>query len=110
MELIEEDKWSMDIFLSRVLEMEDGSVLDGEKVWNEYKELLLADMDYAEKQVKLSEVRSKMNYFIYSVKQNPNLAYSDVIGGLKFIQDGEQYFTNGVLNRDLLNGNDIFFG
>ena len=110
MKLIEEDEWSMDVFLNRRIDFEDGFVLDGEKVWNEYKELLSADIEYSEKQVKLSEVRSKMNYFIYTVKRNPNLSYSDVIGELRFIEDGEKYFTDGVLNRKMLDSNDIFFG
>ena len=70
----------------------------------------MADMDYAEKRVKLSEIRSKMNYFIYSVKKNSNLCYNDIIGELRFIQDGERYFINGKLSRDLLNSDSIFFG
>ena len=109
MKLIEDDEWSMDIFLNRRIEFEDGFVLDGEAVWNEYKELLYSDMDYAEKQVKLSEVRSKMNYFIYAVKRNPNLSYSDVIGELRYIEDGEKYFIDGMLNRKMLDSDDIFF-
>lgn len=109
MKLIEDNSWNMDIYLNRIIE-EDDKILNGEEIWNNYKELLMENMDYAEKQIKLSEVKSKMNCFIYSVKKNPNLYYNDVIGELRYIQDGERYFVNGRLNRDLLNSNDIFFG
>ena len=37
MQLIDDNSWSMDIVLCRRLELEDGTVLDGEEVWNEYK-------------------------------------------------------------------------
>lgn len=109
MKLIEDNSWNMDVYLSRCIEGEEGEILNGEEIWNKYKELLIADMDYAKKQVKLSEIRSKMNYFIYSVKKNPNLCYNDIIGELRYIEDGERYFVNGRLNRDLLDSGSIFF-
>lgn len=100
MQLIEEDKWSMSVFLSRVLIAEDGKKIDGQEVWEAY-EALLEDyqMDYSEKQVKLSRVRSLMNYFIYQIKKNPNLIYDGKIGEIVYIRDGEKYFDNGKLNR-----------
>jgi len=110
MKLIEDNHWNMDVYLSRTIEGEEGEILNGEEIWDRYKELLMADMDYAEKQIKLSEIRSKMNYFIYSVKKNVNLSYNDIIGELRYIEDGERYFVNGMLNRDLLNADSIFFG
>jgi CRISPR-associated endonuclease/helicase Cas3 len=110
MRLIEDDQWHMDIYLCRKIKLEDGRILDGFKIWNRYKALLqAADMDYAEKQVKLSEVRSEMNYFIYSVKQNVNLSYHDVLGELRMIEDGEKYFVDGVLRRELLERDNILF-
>ncbi len=109
MKLIEDNLWNMDVYFSRIIEGEGGEILNGKEIWNRYKELLMADMDYAEKQVKLSEIRSKMNYFIYSIKKNPNLCYNDVIGELRFIQEGEKYFINGKLNRDLLDSDSMFF-
>lgn len=109
MKLIDDNLWNMDVYFSRIIEGEGGEILNGEELWKNYKELLTDDMDYAKKQVKLSEIRSKMNYFIYSVKKNSNLCYNDVIGELRFIQDGERYFINGKLSRDLLNSDSIFF-
>lgn len=109
MKLIDDNLWNIDIYLSRIIDGEGGEILNGEEIWNRYKELLMADMDYAEKQVKLSDIRSKMNYFIYSVKKNSNLCYNDVIGELRFIQDGEKYFINGKLNRNLLDSDSMFF-
>ena len=48
MQLIDDNSWSMDIVLCRRLELEDGTVLDGEEVWNEYKNILEdSDMEYA---------------------------------------------------------------
>ena len=43
-----------------------------------------------------------MNYFIYEIKKNSNLIYSDRIGELYAIQDGEKYFENGKLNKKML--------
>ena len=57
-------------------------------------------LDYSEKQVKLSEVKSLMNYFIYDIKKNSNLPYSDKIGELYFIEDGDRYFEGEKLNKE----------
>lgn len=103
MQLIEEDQWHMSVYLSRVIELPDGQRLDGDICWSEYKELLQNQtMDYAEKQVKLSAARSKINYFIYQIKQNSNLVYNDFLGELIKIDNGEEFFENGKLNRKKL--------
>lgn len=100
MKLIEDDEWSMDIVLCRDLEFNDGTVLSGKEIWEKYK-LLLQDQEisYGEKQVKLSEVRSELSYFIYKIKRNSQVPYNDILGELRCIFDGEQYFENGKLNR-----------
>ncbi len=103
MKLIEENDWNISIYLSRSIVLEDGTEIDGWECWNKYRELLVdSKMNYAKKQILLSEVRRKMNYFIYEIKKNSNLIYSDRIGELYAIQDGEKYFENGKLNKKML--------
>ena len=109
MRLIEEDDWSMSIFLSRKIEIK-GEIICGEEVWSTYK-LLLQDqeMPYAEKQVKLSGVKSKLDYFVYEIGKNPDLTYHDQIGEIYYIDNGEDYFLDGRLNKEKLeNGNELF--
>ena len=87
-------------------EEERGNEVGGKGVWDKYKKILMdQEMDYSEKKYKLSEVRSKMNYFTYSI-QRTDLIYSDKIGELYMIEDGEKYFQNGRLNKMLLEGRD----
>lgn len=102
MKLIEENNWNMSIYLGRVINNEDtGLTIDGKELWENYKKLLIDNsMDYAEKQVRLSEVKSKMNYFIYEISKNTDLTWNDKIGELYYIEDGEQYFVGGKLDKD----------
>lgn len=109
MELIEEDAWNMQVFFNRIISVKE-KTLNGEQIWEEYKELLMNNsMDYAEKRVKLSEVRSKMTYFIYSIKKDSDFPYSDRIGELYYITNGEDYFMNGKLNRRKLEDDGAVF-
>ena len=105
MELIPEEHWSMQVFLAHVLKDSEGQEIDGRKIWNTYKELL---QDYAmpfpEKKVKLSEITSKMNYFIYQIKRNDNLIYNDKVGEIFYIEEGEKFFDGGKLNREKIQG------
>lgn len=100
MQLIDENQWDISVYLARnIIDME-GNVLDGMKIWNEYKDLLANQtMEYATKQILLSKVRSKMNYFIYRISKKSNIHYNDQIGELYCIEDGEQYFQNGRLDK-----------
>lgn len=110
MQLIEDEQWSMNIVLCRQLVLENGMHLDGWEIWNKYKKLLQnTELPYAEKQIKLSEVRSWLNYFIYRIKYNVNLAYQDQIGELYCLEDGEKYFNNGKLDRKRLETTGILF-
>ena len=105
MRLIEEQNWNMSVFLGRTIQDENGNDLDGNAIWEAYKELLCDnEMGYAEKKVKLSEIRAQMNYFIYEIKQNSDIVYNDQIGELFYIEDGEKYFENGRLNRKMIQG------
>ena len=103
--MIEDDHWSMSVYLSRVLVSDKGEVIDGKDLWMQYKDLLHdGQMDYAEKRVKLSEVTSKMNGFIYQIKKNYDLIYNDRVGEIFYIEDGDKYFEYGKLNRKKLQG------
>ena len=105
MRLIEDDKWSMSVYLARILEDETGEEINGVQLWNAYAKLLAdSKMDYAEKQVRLSQITSKMNYFIYQIKRNTDLIYNDQIGDIFYIEDGEKYFNNGKLDRQKMQG------
>lgn len=102
MELINNDMWSMSVYLSRNIEKKDGSILDGNKVWYDYKNLLQnKKLGYAEKEVKLSQARSLLNYFIYQVKKS-DLIYSDRIGELYFLEEGDKYFKDGKIDKEKL--------
>lgn len=99
MRLIDEN-YEYSVFLNRKITLENGELLKGEKVWNDYANLLKNNkLNYAEKKVKLSEITSKLNYFIYKVRKN-DFSYEDRIGGLYYISDGEKYFKNGKFNRE----------
>ena len=100
MRLIEDDKRTVSVFLARTIEDEFGNIIDGVEVWNKYIELLKdKKFEYAEREVKLSEIRAKMNYFIYEVKEL-NISYDDVIGELYYIEDGEKYFKNKKIDKE----------
>lgn len=102
MELISEDMWSMSVYLSKIIETEEGIVLDGNEIWHNYKRLLSdKKMKYAKKEVKLSEARSLLNYFIYQVKK-ADITYNDRVGELYFIEDGEKYFKDGKVDKEKL--------
>ncbi|MCR1823277.1 CRISPR-associated helicase Cas3', partial [Terrisporobacter muris] len=102
MELISEDMWSMSVYLSKIIETEEGIVLDGNEIWHNYKRLLSdKKMKYAKKEVKLSEARSLLNYFIYQVKK-ADITYNDRVGKLYFIEDGEKYFKDGKVDKEKL--------
>lgn len=102
MKLINDDQWSMSVYFARKIETEDYGILEGSEVWKEYKALLHdGKMKYAEKEVKLTEVRAKMNYFIYSVKK-ADILYNDRLGDLYYLEEGENYFKDGKVDKEKL--------
>lgn len=102
MKLIDKnDDWKMSVYFAREITTDTGEIIDGKQVWERYRELLSdMTMNYAKKQILLSEVKSKMSYFIYQIKIDNSLDYNDRIGELYLIEDVEQYFENGRLNTD----------
>lgn len=105
MQLISEDNWSMSVYLATTLKDEEGNCIDGAELWEAYKELLSNfSMEFAEKKIKLSKVTSKMNYFIYQIKKNPDLIYNDRVGEIFYIEDGDKYFKDGKLDHKKIQG------
>lgn len=102
MKLIDKnDDWKMSVYFAREITTDTGEIINGKQVWERYRELLSdMTMNYAKKQILLSEVKSKMSYFIYQIKIDNSLDYNDRIGELYLIEDAEQYFENGRLNTD----------
>ncbi|WP_411680227.1 CRISPR-associated helicase Cas3' [Clostridium thailandense] len=101
MQLISDNKKEISIYLSSNLVKSNGEKIYGDEVWEEYKEFLSdTNMEYAEKRVKLSKVRSDMNNFIYKIKWNENFTYNDRIGELYYIEDGDKYFKDGKLDKE----------
>lgn len=99
MKLIDE-RFEYSVFLNRELNLEDGEILEGKVVWDQYVNLLKdTKLDYAEKKVKLSEIISKLNYFIYKVNNN-DFSYEERLGDMYYISDGEKYFKNGKFDRE----------
>ncbi len=109
MRLIEESSWDMSVYLARDIEVE-GKIISGEEEWMNYKNLLYdKEMSYSEKQVRLSVVRSNMNYFIYQIKKTTAILHDEKIGELYYISNGEAYFRDGKLDKDTLEkGGSIF--
>ncbi|MBE6051817.1 MAG: CRISPR-associated helicase Cas3' [Clostridium sp.] len=101
MQLIDDDNYEMSVFLNRVIE-DNGKVINGGDVWEDYKKVLKSNIDYAEKQIRLSEIKSIMSYFIYKIKKNENLCYNDKIGELIYIDDGEEFFDEFKLDKERL--------
>lgn len=100
MKLIKDDNNKLSIYLSSELTL-NGEILNGDEIWEKYKEILNdIDMDYSEKRVKLSQVRGKMNNFIYEIRWYEDFTYNDRIGDLYYIENGEKYFTNGKLDKE----------
>ena len=99
MKLIEEQDDKKAYFFNRTLTDEEteeiGENIDGSEVWERYVDILKEE-NYAKKIVELSKIREKMMYFLYEVKKNTELNYSDIKGSIIYIDDGDKYFTDGI--------------
>ncbi|MHB9317369.1 CRISPR-associated helicase Cas3' [Fusobacterium polymorphum] len=99
MQLIEEQDDKKTYFFNRTLTDEEieeiGENIDGSEVWERYVDILKEE-NYAKKIVELSKIREKMMYFLYEIKKNVELNYSDIKGSIIYIDDGDKYFTDGV--------------
>ena len=63
-----------------------------------------------EKTVKLRNIRSKMNGFIYQLSENAHFQEDEQIGDIYYIENGEDYFDeNSILKRERFqDGTDLF--
>lgn len=107
MKLIDERCMSIPVYLGRkILNSENGEVIDGNELWEEYKALLQnKSICYAEKKVRLSAIMEGMNCFIYQIHQSEiEISYDEQIGELFYVRDGEKYFSDGRLNRSMIQG------
>ena len=106
MKLIDDNTQGIFICFGRKL----GDV-DSRMLWRKYKELLEnTQMNYAEKKVRLHDLRSEMNAFIYQFKNSALVEANEHIGDLYFIENGEEYFDeNGVLKRELFSDDTDLF-
>ena len=99
MQLIEEQDDKKTYFFNRTLTDEEieeiGENIDGSEVWERYVDILKEE-NYAKKIVELSKIREKMMYFLYEVKKNTELNYSDIKGSIIYTDDGDRYFTDGI--------------
>lgn len=74
MQLIEEE--SVQLFVPRKIYDENNKEIEGVEIWSNFKELTYdKEKDYADKQIELSKLKEKMQYFtynfaIYKEKQN----------------------------------------
>ncbi|UUV19985.1 CRISPR-associated helicase Cas3' (plasmid) [Fusobacteria bacterium ZRK30] len=104
MKLINEQN-KYQIFINREIEVEKNGCkirLNGLDVWNEFLDILKINKNnYSERKVRLSQVMEKMNEFIYELYNMPG-NYADEKAGIFFIEDGEDYFTEGKLDRERL--------
>ncbi len=97
---------TVQVFLARKVVIEDVEV-DGKDIWEQYRQLLCDNkMSYAERKVKLSQLSEKLDLFIWNVRVF-NKSYNEQIGGIYYIEDGEQYFEDGKFNRKKLTGDDF---
>jgi CRISPR-associated endonuclease/helicase Cas3 len=101
MRLIDDDNRCCQVYLARKINDMDGNEIDGEEIWNEYKKLLQnqGNEAYAVYKVKLSNIVSKMNYFIYRIKKS-DFIYNDRVGEIYYIENGEDYFEDGRLLKE----------
>jgi len=99
----------LQVYLAYQFKDEKGNAVDGNEIWENFKFLLYDNkMEYAEKQVKLSQVYSKMSYFIYNIqtygKSNYPKIFDEEIGNIFYIRDGSKYITaDGKFDKDKYN-------
>ena len=111
MRLIDDNRQMISVYLGRILQNEKGEKIDGRVLWQEYKGLIEeCKLEYAEKKIKLHDIRSQMNGFIYQFSNQIKLQEDEQIGDIFFIENGERYFDeNGVLMKELFEDNTDLF-
>lgn len=100
MQLIEDENWAMSVFLARKIQLSNGELLDGCEIWEQYKTILTKPQeDYAKFRVELSQIKSKLDLFVYKIKKNSNLTFDDRIGEIYYLENGDDFFEDNRLNK-----------
>lgn len=112
MKLIDDQQERVELFLAREIDLENGKILNGKEVFNQYKDLIQStDIPYAEKQVRLSKMQEEMDYFIYEARvsfvRKNTLNVNEVFGNIYYFDDGEKYFVDNKVDFKLME-NDFF--
>lgn len=101
MQLIEEQKYQ--VYIAHDIELDNGKVLCGQVVWDEFLTLLNdRDMEFSKKRVEQSIIAEKMSYFLYSVYQDPPVCDKKV-GTIYYIENGEAF-----IEKDEFTGLKVF--
>ena len=101
MKLIDEDMYPVSVFINH----SSTCKWDGKEVWQEYVELYTNNkIPYPERKVRIAKLREEMDCFIWKVKKQSGLSYTDKVGDMLYIEDGDKYFMNGKLDRKQLTG------
>lgn len=83
----------------------DGNLICGKDIWREFKDLCCNfDISYAEKQIKLSIIKPKLNQFIYSIynykSKNITKFYDEEFAGIYYVENGSEFITeDGKFDR-----------
>lgn len=89
MRLIKHQAVKVKVFLAYVTCV-DGKEVNGALLWQQYKQLLIAPMDFSEKKVRLHDLMCQMQMFMYEVskvREKPD----DQIGDIYYFSDGLKY-------------------
>lgn len=115
MKLIDDSRNMISVYLARTLINENNETVDGHDIWENYKLLLEDDkLEYAEKTVKLRNIRPEMNSFIYQLsekqfKEKDYFQADERIGDIYYMENGEEYFDeNGILKKEMFDNSDLF--
>lgn len=97
------DTVNFSVFIAHeLIHPETKEKINGKEVWQDFKDLLKDyEIAYTKKQILLSQLKEKMNYFIYQVYDEPQFTDDEEIEDLYYIQNGEKYFKDGKLDREL---------
>ena len=94
---------SLQVFIPYIFEYENEQI-NGFDVWNEYKLLVNSSGEYAKKKILLSAIRAKMAPFIFNIdcknQDKENLPFKS-LGGIYYVDGGEQFVEDGKFNRKL---------
>ena len=94
------------IFINTTIKTEEG-IISGKDIWNKYKEICFnKNIEFSEKTVKLSQIKPKLNLFIYnlySIDGKKLRYYDEEFSGIFYIENGEELFVNGKFDRKKYN-------